>query len=534
MRIAFVRPPALPAYHDIDIKEDPMLCALNGYFEAIDFPAENLHFFDFQLDKNIRYESLLDKPYDYYVLAARDVGESYRYSLRLAELLSQDTSADIILYGQVAPLRHMQDLPPRTHICNQAEAELARLIGVSDEGPHFSSDLQYASYYSYLKLEPWQEKRMKGGIETSRGCPYKCKFCFISVGDSYEKRWQMRNNDAIIRDLKSYIAKGITTFVFLDSEFLGANPKQHEMRAELLERIINELPPIKYMTLCRADTLQKFNRFDLLKKSGMWKVLVGVESLYQPDLDYLRKDSSVEIMLSSINQLIEHKIECCLTYITFNQNTSVEGLSANLDQIEKLYQHPEHKYLGMPNFSFNMEIVRGDSDNLEMQSFNDSTYIQPLLEARGQQKSDQACFDNRFEPLIEMYRLLQYEWVVKKCELIREKVNADEDTRAAITQWFSGLGMFCIRVMRHYLRVFEQGELSLQSIREKHRDELFDFFREYNISLPEALQDMSTQEHAMTLDYESKYDMSDHGWDTIIPPSAQERQRLNEQAVELA
>ena len=75
-----------------------------------------------------------------------------------------------------------------------------------------------------------QEVRKKGAIETTRGCPYKCRFCFISSGDNYEKRWLVRPNKTILRDLKQYIDMGITKFVFLDSEFLGANPVYHQQK----------------------------------------------------------------------------------------------------------------------------------------------------------------------------------------------------------------------------------------------------------------------------------------------------------------
>jgi hypothetical protein len=521
MKICLVRPPALPSYQDTDIKEDPMLTSLIAYFQSINFSFDHITIFDFQLDRTINYQTLLSNKFDHYVVVARDLGESYRYSLRVAKCLEEDTSSMIWLYGQVAPLRYIKNYPKRISIVNQSESELAKCLGLDTNGAHFSRDLISISYFDQIQLLDWQKNRKKGAIETTRGCPYQCKFCFISAGDSYEKRWLTRPNDNIMLDLKSYIDQNVRTFVFLDSEFLGMNQKYHQQKKQLLERIIKELPPIKYMILCRADTLQKFDQFDLLQKSGLNKVLVGVESLYQPDLDALRKDSKVEIMMESITQLIEHEVECCLTFLTFHRNTTIEGLRENIKNIKKLYSHPKARYLGMPNFSFNMEVVRGEIPSEQMRDISDLTYIQPLLEARTQLNSNQACFPVEMEPLIEIYRLLQYEWVVKKCELIKEKASIDAEGKQAIENWFKDIGSFCLQEMLFYLDLFEAKKLTLNNLLH-FKNELFEKYQCFYQKLPGYLRKLSTYDsHAKQIDYQQALLIEDHGWDNIIPQPKQ-------------
>lgn len=518
-KICLVRPPALPAYQDTDIKEDPMLTMLIGYLCKVGVPLKNIDIFDYQLSRSITYKDLLEQEYEHYVIAARDLGESYRYSLRTARNLSADTSAKIWIYGQVAPLRYMGALPPRVEIVIQSEHVIAEKMGLDKSGPTFKKDLCGFSYFNLINLEPWQLLRKKGAIETTRGCPYKCKFCFITAGQNYEKRWLARPNDAIMADLKSYTDQGIHRFVFLDSEFLGKNPAYHHQKRELLNKIINELPPINYMILCRADTILAFDEFDLLQRSGMKKILLGVESLYQPDLDALKKDSTVPLMMEAITQLIEHNVECCLTYLTFHRNTTIAGLRENLANIKTLYQHPKSRYLGMPNFSFNMEVIRGDFDEAQTGSLSDVTYIKPLLKSRGQADSDPACFPTYMEPLIEIYRLLQYEWVVKKCELIKSKQTLDDKSKEQINNWFNGLGLFCIKQMELYLDSFEANQLNFNSLL-KEKGKLFDAYLNYNKLLPQGLRSLATYDgHAAQINYQDSLQMENHGWDAVIPES---------------
>lgn len=518
MKIALVRPPALPAYHDTDIKEDPMLSSLYYYLEAIGISSDDIDIFDFQLDKSIVYDSIREKDYAHYVIACRDVGESYRYSLRTARLLAEDTQAQIWLYGQVAPLRSEKSLPKRTQIVIQAEHILAEHMGLSADGPNFKSDLQYKSYFDKIHLEPWQLERKKGVIETTRGCPYRCKFCFINVGESYEKRWQVRPNEAILQDLGNYIDQGITEFVFLDSEFLGKNKKHHAMRRELLQEIIERFPPIKFMILCRADTLDMFADYDLLCRAGLKKVLVGVESLYQPDLDALQKDTTVPTLMRAITDLVNHEVECCLTFLTFHRNTSIAGLKENIANIRKLYQNPKKRYLGMPNFSFNLEVIRDEAqkDSLELFELSENTYLANLIESRGQADKATVCFPTQFETLIELFRILQYEWVVKKCELIRYKVYATAVQKHAIKQWFSELGDFCLDMMSEIIERYEKNKISFASL-PRERDILLQHFQEYYKMLPAEWQGIATQEHIDACDYSQVSEMEDHGWDDIIP-----------------
>lgn len=515
MKVCLVRPPALPAYQDTDIKEDPMLTSFLGYLFAIGFKKDNIAVYDYQLDRTITYEDLTKIKFDHYIIAARDLGESYRYSIRVSEKLSIDTTAKIWLYGQVAPLRYLKSLPSRVALVNQDEKELAKALGLKSNGPEFTKNLQCQPYFDYLNLDEWQKNRKKGAIETTRGCPYKCKFCFISAGKNYAKRWQVRPIDCIINDLKNYIEDGIRSFVFLDSEFLGANSAYHEQKEFFLHRIIEELPEIEYMSLCRADTLLMFDKFGLLKQSGLKKVLVGVESLYQPDLDALKKDSTVEKMMEAISQLISNEIECCLTFLTFHRNTTLQGLRENLNNVQKLYSHPNARYLGMPNFSFNMEVVRGEYSQENMQDLSNVTYIKPLLEARSQPNT-QVCFPVFLEPLIEIYRLLQYEWVVKKCELIHAKQKASKLTIEKINNWFSGLGQFCVTIMLDYLGKFENNELTFNTL-EKEKENLFISFRNYYSNLPSELRGLATYDtHAREIDYKQHLEIEDHGWDKVF------------------
>lgn len=513
--IVLVRPPTLSYYHDTDVKEEPLITQFLSYLSSVGWNEEAVPVVDYHLDRSLSKETVLEFNGTDYVLIARDVGESYHYTISLALFLLDKTQSNVYVYGQISPLAYNKKLPKEIQLVTASEVNLAAAIGLPTDGKNFSSQLTSEPYFHRLPLADEKNKKMKGAIETTRGCPFPCKFCFINVGDSYEKRWQTKPNESILKEIDRYYRLGIKDFVFLDSEFLGMSPKHHQQRKLLLEHFCESYPDIKYMILNRADTLLKFDQFKLLKKSGMKKILLGVESFYQPDLDYFKKKTTTNILLEGIKQLISHQISCCLTFITFHQNTSVESLEYNLDILEKLYQDPNARYLGVPNFSFNMEIVRGDP-TIANQPLSDNTYLKPSLLRRGQLKFEQSSFPSEFEVLADLYRVLQYEWVVKKCTLLRAKYygNLTKEEADNINLWFDRLGIFCIEIMRDFLDRYKLNQLIISS---KNYEYIYNKYKALNELLPEKYRHFETYSGHGEYLGEQKVAMEDHGWDHLIP-----------------
>jgi hypothetical protein len=514
-KLCLIRPPYVSSYNDNDVREETIITSFLGYLNSI-YYKEEIQIFDFHLDKSISVKDIFESCSDSYIIAVRDVGDSYHYAIRIAAAILNYTSAKVYFYGQVSPLRHYPKFNPRITIVNHSERELADCLGLDTEGSHFKNDLQYHSYFHRLNLDDWQNREKRGCIETTRGCEYKCSFCFINVGSNFEQKWQTRSSYTIINDIKKYLDQGISKFVFLDSEFLGVRKVDHVEKIKLLEMIRDKLPPINYSIWNRADTLLRFDQFDLLKQSGLNKVLIGVESFFQKDLDVLNKATNSEWIEQAIIQLINRHIYCCLTFITFNRNTTVESLKHNLSTLERLYRHPNAKYLGVPHFTFNIEIARyeGDLGN----QISDKTYLKQLVMYRGQINKNYVLFPKNLELLAEICRLLHYEWTMKKCYINRFIKDSESNNQHMINSWFESLGLFCIEQIQKFLAWHEEGNLDYESLPQA-RDELYMALHNYHQNfLPTNLSKLETfDKHASLIDYKADIERESHGWDEKIP-----------------
>ena len=181
----------------------------------------------------------------------------------------------------------------------KAEGDFSKVPGLAfrsggrlvDTGPaERISDLDSleSPYKDHEVMKQYASTITRGGQEypvaflfTGRGCPFKCFFCSSSV--QWGRQTRSRSNENILAEMKYIIETyGINHFYFMDDTFNLNNKRL----AEFLQRIIKELPPVKFMNRIRIDNLN-YEILELMKRAGCFKVTYGVESADQDMVDKL-------------------------------------------------------------------------------------------------------------------------------------------------------------------------------------------------------------------------------------------------------
>jgi len=113
------------------------------------------------------------------------------------------------------------------------------------------------------------------GLETARGCIFKCKFCtYPLIGKS--KLDYIRDSATIVRELQqNYDQWGITNYLINEDTFNDSIEK-----LELLEKAITSLPfKINFTAYARLDLIvAKPHSIELLRNMGMKGVHFGIET----------------------------------------------------------------------------------------------------------------------------------------------------------------------------------------------------------------------------------------------------------------
>lgn len=114
------------------------------------------------------------------------------------------------------------------------------------------------------------------GVQTGRGCPYRCRFCFNHLYNG--RKWRAKDADLVIDELRVLKERyNVNHVVFYDDNYFS-NLKRVRY---LCRKIVDNNLDIRWSTTCRADILARRVNEDfalLLKKSGVHILFVGSES----------------------------------------------------------------------------------------------------------------------------------------------------------------------------------------------------------------------------------------------------------------
>jgi anaerobic magnesium-protoporphyrin IX monomethyl ester cyclase len=120
-------------------------------------------------------------------------------------------------------------------------------------------------------------------ILTTRGCPFKCKFCTFSLNPLGQKRnYTERPLESIIEELKEITAD----VVLFSDDNLFTNPKRSEQLCDLI--IENKIKKI-FIAQTRIDIAKHRRVLDKAEKAGFKIFLIGIESPHDWILKQLEK-----------------------------------------------------------------------------------------------------------------------------------------------------------------------------------------------------------------------------------------------------
>jgi radical SAM superfamily enzyme YgiQ (UPF0313 family) len=150
-------------------------------------------------------------------------------------------------------------------------------------------------------------------IRTSRGCPFRCKFC---------AQWQLAKGKYLVRDpheIVRELAQIEEKFIFFaDGESMIDVSRMSDLADLISEHGIKK----QFFSYARSDTIAKHPElFEKWKRIGFGKVFIGLESLFQDDLDYVNKSLSVKENERALAVLKDLDIEVHPQFIVFPQYT---------------------------------------------------------------------------------------------------------------------------------------------------------------------------------------------------------------------
>ena len=217
--------------------------------------------------------------------------------MSLPEITLKSPYVDYILRGEV------EETFPKVLELYEKGKDFSKLRGVNLNPLAPPPDLDKIPLPNYNLIE--LDKYADFSISTSRGCPYRCAFCFNGYEDNKNMK-PYRNLDLdktveLIKDIVHKYKRKIFTIV--DDNF----PSDKER----MKRICDEISKlnINFNAFCRANNADD-ETLSYFKKSGCWQVDMGIESGSQRILKLLNKGTTVEMNKQAIKNCKKWGIIC--------------------------------------------------------------------------------------------------------------------------------------------------------------------------------------------------------------------------------
>lgn len=241
---------------------------------------------------------------------------------------------------------------------------------------------------------PWpardqlEERLAEGGrfpyvrLSTSRGCTSRCTFCNAPhAGNNLAKRkgWRGRDPEDVVDEIANLKDRyGVDTFDFVDSTFEDPGGRaMGKARVRRLAELILERDLKIYYNICsQAKNWHDEDRelLDLLFRSGLEKVLIGIESGSDRVLQLFKKSSTVEDNHRALRLFREQGVYVAFGFLMFHPYAAWRDLEENGHFLLEQMGHNLRRFITRLELYPGAEIVH----QLEADGLLDPTYWQTL------------------------------------------------------------------------------------------------------------------------------------------------------------
>jgi len=181
--------------------------------------------------------------------------------------------------------------------------------------------------YTTCQVPPRASPREKClAILTSRGCLYRCNFCY-----RMEKSVRIRSIENVIEEMKILNERyGVTYFNMQDELFVLSNKRMFKFLDALNENGLK----IKYQCNARTNIFDE-ELAECLKESGCQFLNFGLESMDQKVLDLMNKKNTVEQNIRAVEIAKKAGIGYGLNFIWGNKGDTEKSLRGAVEAIKK-------------------------------------------------------------------------------------------------------------------------------------------------------------------------------------------------------
>ena len=191
--------------------------------------------------------------------------------------------------------------------------------------------------YDLLQLDKYPA--VKSGrihIQTSRGCPHRCGFCYNTLFN--KNRWRGKSANRVLDEIE-FILKKYPHINIIDPIDDNVFVDEHRVK-QICQGIIDRKLAVRWRANCRFDYLASYGKdfLELLERSGCVELDFGGESGSERLQQLIHKDVTAEEMLESVDKLRRWapSIEPYVSWMSGLPTETDEDLAQTFDLMDRM------------------------------------------------------------------------------------------------------------------------------------------------------------------------------------------------------
>ena len=178
-------------------------------------------------------------------------------------------------------------------------------------------------------------------VRVSRGCPYKCTFCYH---DFIGEKFRMRSPEKIVEEIEFIMKKyGVTNFG-LGDDLATANRSKF---AEICRLSADKKLNYTFGTAVRANLVNE-NFLITLKESGCTAIFMGIESASPKILEIMNKQVTIEQQRNAVKLVKKHFGVINASFIIGYPGETYETVQETIDFCKEMDVRPEVIFYATP------------------------------------------------------------------------------------------------------------------------------------------------------------------------------------------
>lgn len=231
----------------------------------------------------------------------------------------------------------------------------------------------------YAKPNSWEIRPVfasVASISTSRGCPFRCRYCVSAA--VFGKKVRSRNPKLVVDEIELLIKKyHFDAIYFLDESFTLDREKVINLCKEIKKR------KLRFIWGCQTRVnLVTEEILNIMKNAGCIQIDFGVESCSQKLLDIIQKDITVNAIKKAIRLCKKTGIRSFLNLMTNLPEETDEDLQITLDVMKKEKPNVMIWNVTIPYPGTNLNNVIVEDEDLETLNNFPSKNAYELLERK--------------------------------------------------------------------------------------------------------------------------------------------------------